>query len=99
MREKLILVAEKAVKKEIEAMVEQIKTLLANRLESIWDEPEQDWVNKIIKGSKIKDGLQTSEGNEKINKTLSIVANHAKSIMYIELRNLQKKFKELKIQK
>ncbi len=97
MREKLILVAEKVAKKEIEEMVEQIKNIVANRLESIWDESEQDWANKITKDSKIKHGLQT-DMDEKIDKTLVIVANHAKSLMYIELKKLQQKFEELKRQ-
>ncbi len=96
MREKLILIAEKVVKKEIEEMAEQVNRLLVNRLESVWDEPEQSWIDKITKGSKIKDGLKTGADDEELNKTLSIVANHAKSLMYIELKDLKEKLKNLR---
>lgn len=95
MRDKLILVAEKTVKKEIEKVMEQINNLLANRLESVWDEPEQEWITKVTSNSKIKEGLQTIVHDESVNNMLSTVANHAKSLMYIELKNLQQKFKEV----
>ena len=94
MREKLILVAEKTVKREVAELFEQINTLMANRLETIWDESEQDWVDKITRDSKIKEGLQTSDDGE-IEKTLSIMANHAKSLMYLELKKLKQRFENL----
>lgn len=95
MREKLILIAEKTVKNEVGTVLKQINSLLENRLESIWDEPEQDWIDKITKNSKIKEGLQTGDDEKKIEKTLSIVANHAKSLMYLELKRLKQKFEGL----
>ena len=77
-------------------MMEQVNRLLVNRLESIWDEPEQDWVNKMTRDSKIKDGLLAGDDSEKVDKIFSIMANHAKSLMYIELKKLQKKVEDLK---
>lgn len=95
MREQLLLVAEKVVKKEVELIMGQINGLLRQRLDSIWDDPEQVWVEKVIRDSKIKEGLQTAENKETIDENLSIVANHAKSLVYIELKNLQKKLESI----